>query len=603
MEDELLEKTRQVERLFQENLLCATNGKEHVNHLHQELERWHSDIRTSLQTVLQEKHHEIEEYFEQYQNEIKDKHERFKQIHLNSTLTDINAQLEQLNIYCQSNFIDNRLKLTVESVPRSQLADKAQIEYLPYTNITHRSPIEPLKVSIPIGKQSKPTSRTSTVTSTVLSEPGSDGRRHDSEKKEETVQPATDPEGQDRIVSKLPSRTTTVTGEDHAPKSSTQLYVGRKSVFTPVLINKNRQCADETKEIVEYSIDSIQIFHTEQLNQSSSSSNENDNDSVVRAYKVVINNEDQNRRHSTLSSSSEQVDGNLFDLQHFNRIDYSTIMFRKCETQYNCLATSTKQNELVVYNSKLKVLIVLQHERHQACRHRFYLEWPTEFSPQISDITYCHDKDEYLISTLDTAHIYSFNRNHLSITDLGRLSDDLLLRRIHCHYRTVYCILSDNYLLEYQFDESCSNLKFAGKKIMLYNPHNRSQDTAYHLLDVACNDQYLVIVYADDQDGIHLQSIHRRTKEFHSDIVLDQPRPINQTYIRIEPVIHQQNFIYLEGEQQLLRTVDFTDDRNGQVTSVVRRVTKPTNVCFLADGRFVILYERPYFLSVHGTHQ
>ena len=294
---------------------------------------------------------------------------------------------------------------------------------------------------------------------------------------------------------------------------------------------------------------------------------------------------------------------NIFNLQQFDRINYSTIMFKKCETEYNCISSSTKRNELVIFNSQLNILAILNHEDHQELSRQYFLQWPEQLSTDISDITYCRSNDQFLISTLDACHLYFFNPNKKSITSLGKLSNSLPLRRIHCYHETVYCITGNNFLFEFQFIENYSKIN-TKTRIELLSPIDYSLNQDYYLLDVACDENYLVIVYSNENDEIHVQSIHRQTKKFHNDLLIDHSAPINKAYIRIESTIHQENFIYLNGLRKYLKTIYLGYVDNGLITSTMHRHKTPTNICFLQDGRLVILYEQPIFLSIHdiNTH-
>ena len=397
---------------------------------------------------------------------------------------------------------------------------------------------------------------------------------------------------------------------DDQSKGRTRLYVGQNNVLTAVLVGKDREVYNERERITEYSIDSIPLPREQQ--RAALSTESEDEMMIVRAYKVLIRVENEYQSLSNTSSDREIDDENddddddeelsnihpRFNLKKFDQINYSTIMFRKCETEYNCLASSIRRNELLLYNSKLRVLIVLQHEQNNQCRYRFYLHWPKTLSPTISDITYCQDIDYFLISTRDTSRIYLFDRHLLSIIDLGQLSNDAPLRRIHSFHRTIYCILANNYLLEYQFNDDYSQISIL-RKIKLFNPLDLSQDTAYHLLDVTADENYLIVLYGNEHDEIRLQSIYRQTRKFHQDILLDTRQPINQNYIRIESTSFNGQFLYLNGSQQHLKGIDLVNYNKGKMTATMRRHTKPTNISFLADRRLVILYEEPYFLSVH----
>jgi hypothetical protein len=161
--------------------------------------------------------------------------------------------------------------------------------------------------------------------------------------------------------------------------------------------------------------------------------------------------------------------------------------------------------------------------------------------------------------------------------------------------------LSNNYLLEFQLNNQFSNIKFI-QKIKLFDPKDHSLDTAYQLLDITCDKNHLIVVYANEHDEIHLQSIHRQRLEFHCDIILDKKEHIQRSYIRIESTKSDGHFIYLNGLQQNLKSIDLANDDDSKITSTMRRKTKPTNVCLLQDGRLVILYEQPYFLSVHDRN-
>ena len=243
--------------------------------------------------------------------------------------------------------------------------------------------------------------------------------------------------------------------------------------------------------------------------------------------------------------------------------------------------------------------MILQHEYREECRHRFYLQWPKDLDGKISDITYCKNADKFLISTWDTSQLYLFDRNLLSITEAGELSRQAPLRRIHCYGKTIYCIWGNNYLLEYQLDEQNAKINFIDR-ITVFDAEHPSRDTPYHLLDVTCNENYIIVVYPNANDEIHLQSIDRRTKALHSDFRLDDKHPINQAHIRIESTKDNNgNCIFLNGSQKHLKSIDFVNSNKGKITSTIRPHKNPTNLCFLNDGRLVILNEAPHFLSIH----
>ncbi|CAF1535522.1 unnamed protein product [Rotaria magnacalcarata] len=393
-----------------------------------------------------------------------------------------------------------------------------------------------------------------------------------------------------------------------SPQSTNKLYVGRYDTFVPVLIHKNREVYNEKERITEYCVDSIAISQDKsdeqkQVKQVTNTYVENDKDNsiqLVHAYRVLV--EEENDFHPLSSDDEEEKEKSSvhrgFDLQRFNQIHYSTMALKQCETANNCMSSSTKQNQLLVYNSKLNVLIILKHEENNKCRDQLFLQWPEGMSSKISDITYCENNDQFLVSVLDTSHIYFFNQSLLCIHDLGKLSKDLPLRRIHCYQKTIYCILGNSFVLEFELNEQFSKLKFV-QQIKLFAPNNGSGDKVHVLLDVTCDNEHLIIIYANEKDETHLQIINRQTGTFHNDFTLDRPHPINKDYIRIESTNHQGYFAYLNGSHKNLKSINVSSNNKAQATSIFRRQTKPTNLSFLKDGRLVILYEHPYHLSIH----
>mgnify|MGYP001033862202 FL=1 len=396
-------------------------------------------------------------------------------------------------------------------------------------------------------------------------------------------------------------------------KAPPRIFVGKQEILTPVLVGKDREVYNSTEKITEYSIDSIPI-PKDKIDQTTTAG-DTDEMRIVHAYKVLIEQENSfqttsiSASVSSSSSSSSDDDNdealvyttNQFDLKKYDQVNYSTMMFRKCETDYNCMSSSTRRNELIIYNSKLKVLMILQHEQRQQCRNRFYLYWPKTLAPCISDITYCSATDHFLLSAWDSCQLYLFNRELLTVTDLGRICSESPLRRIHVYRQVLYCIISNNYLYEYTCDKQYSNIQLH-YKIKLYNPETLSQDVVYHLLDVACDENFLVILYSNEHDEIHLQSLHRQTKDFHRDLLIDIGNPINQNYIRIESTQSKGKYVYLNGSHKHLKSIDLINSRKGKITRTIPRQVTPTNISFLQDQRLVILYEHPHYLSVHDLN-
>jgi hypothetical protein len=656
MEDDNLVKHRQVSKIFKEKFQSSIVQQHHqayLDHLREKLNHWKSETNEKIKQLIKEKIEEINQFYTQYCQEINQRYANInQQIENKNSSVDINDQIENFNTYCQSNTIENCIRLNTKPLSKDQLAENIELEYNLYidppTERTIRSPIqrsptEPLESTVkertidplksvikerpdsihsihtssigspvPVPVDRRPIQEHSKYESIGSPVPVPVDRRSIQEhlKYESVLTPESNASREEPFTSRY--KTTPRIRNDNLRRSPTRLYIGKNNILTPVLVGKDREVYNETEKITEYSIDSIPIPEDKQ--EQSSDINSDTDMTLVFAYKVLIQEENDYQQLSISSSLSdreeeeeddydeEQININTkFNLKKFDQINYSTIMFRKCETEYNCISSSTKRNELILYNSKLNVLIILQYHDYQQCRQRFYLPWPKTLSPNISDITYCQNNDQFLISTWDSSHIYLFNRDLLSISDLGKLANDLPLRRIHCYQQIIYCIISNNYLLEYQIDEQYSRLKML-RKIKLFNPINHSQDTVYYLLDITCDEKYLIIIYSNEHDEIHLQSIIRQTKEFHQDILLDIRQPINQVYIRIESTNSNGNFLYLNGSEQHLKSIDLVNYNKGKITSTMRRHTKPTNICFLQDKRLVILYEHPHFLSVHDLN-
>jgi hypothetical protein len=685
MEDEILAKFRQVMDIYKEKFQSLTvqqRNQEYLDDLYEQLNGWRVHTNEQLKELIQEKMEELQQVHDQYYQEIKEYRTTLtEQVTSNTSFAYVDEQLDYFKMYCQSNTIEKRIFVNITALAKHEIAEKIQIEYVPYHDEPCETAIKSLKTIIEEQKptpekiemeyfpyQQRPPIEITTLTSqsviednestaekfpveivafhdssplsTVISfTPAKTGTKETTEKTPVKIIPYRDlsPEpsikplqtiGKERsesihssplspipgsiekhpqqdnyqnryqLTTTIPKRQViTTTTYDTSPRSSTRMYVGKHQILTPILVDKDRHVGNAVETIAEYSIDAIAVSPDKQQQQQSSNRN---NLQLVQAYKVLIKEENDFRvsRSSSLSPDRQGTIHNKFNLKQYNQVDYSTIMFEKCETEYNCLSSSTRRNELIVYNSKLNVLILLQHENHQNSRQRSYLQWPANLnlSSHLSDITYCQNNDQYLISVWDTSHMFFFNRELLSLTKLGKLSDNLPLRRLHCYQQTVYCILGNNHLLEFQLAEDFSSLKFI-QKILLFDPNTSSQHTAYHLLDITCDDEHLIVVYPDEQNEIHLQSIHRQTGKFDCDLVLDKQQPINQTYIRIESTKHNGNFVYLNGLQKHLKAIDVN---NRTVSSEMNRHTTPTNLCVLKDERLVILYESPYFLSVHG---
>ncbi|CAF3517041.1 unnamed protein product [Rotaria sordida] len=677
MDDDILEKFDQVTKIFEEKFQSTAiqqQNQTYIEHLYEQLNKLKLNMDEQIRQIIKEKTNEITQYYDQYCQEINKKYESIKEQIENPNLSsDIYDQIENLNIYCQSNIIEKRIHLNTIQFTKNELDKKIQLEYKFYHDIPQETTIIPLKTTIKgrnesissirsssrsssisqrikrtssennsnvfdheddINTSNKPTKRANDLKPIVKERSESISSIHSSSRsslipKQIKRRPLKDNSSvsahEDNIASKpltdrikkedinTSNKPATITN-DVTSKRSTKLYTGKHNALVSILINKNREIYNEIEKITEYSIDSITIPQGEQQQELTNIHNDNDNDNdddndktlkLIHAYKVLAREKNDYQPLSTSDSGDEEEKkssvNRLFNLQQFDQTNSSIIMFKKCETAYNCMSSSTKRNELLIYNSKLKILIILIYENNKRCHDQLFVQWSKDFSPNISDITYCQHIDHFLISTYDTCHIYLFNRDLLSIYKLGKLSNNLSLRRIHCYQETVYCILGNNYLLELQLNDQYKNLKFM-QQIKLFNPIEHSHDEKLYLLDVTCDNNYLIVIYSNENDEIHLQSIHRETKKLHCDFIIDNIQPINQVYIRIESTNYNGNFVYLNGKQQILKAINLIDNDDEKIVSTIRQQKKPTNICFFRDGRLVILHEYPHYLSVHNLN-
>ncbi|CAF1673410.1 unnamed protein product, partial [Didymodactylos carnosus] len=143
---------------------------------------------------------------------------------------------------------------------------------------------------------------------------------------------------------------------------------------------------------------------------------------------------------------------NEFNFNCYNSLNYLTFTFDNCETSKNCLVSSTNKNEIVVFNSKIKSFILLNYSYEKNNCNQSYLEWPNVLSTLISDITYSHYYDQYLVSTYDDSCLYTFDSKKLIVNDLYNFTIDnyTYFHRIHCYSKTVYCLFGEfyQYLIE-----------------------------------------------------------------------------------------------------------------------------------------------------------
>ena len=299
-----------------------------------------------------------------------------------------------------------------------------------------------------------------------------------------------------------------------------------------------------------------------------------------------------------------------------------TIVFRQFRAEHNCLASDSKRNELLLFNSSLKKLIILQHEINGQCDRRFYIQWPATLSPDVSDITYWAQNGHYILSTTATNSLYLFDRANQFFFPV-QLADRSVVSRVHCYERFVYCILDDKYLVRYRWDEQGTSLTNM-TRIDLSGAHHRSSHRIGRLLDVTCDSQHLVVVYAagNDNDSVRLACLDPGTLRVKEDFELDAAGHINGKCIRIEstetfvsepyrsksknditqkgPKETPGRFLYLNGEHRLVKYIDLTRHGDERVTTITSLPTKATNACLLFDDRLVIMHDDPYSLSIYN---
>ena len=604
MNDNIAHKFRQVSETYRQTLTseaAENRNEQHVRRLFEDLKKWMVETNAQMEEMVKGKRDEIRQFYNKYCEEIKEQYATLgEEIANNGPSGDIDAQIEAFNIYCQSNAFEKRLYLFATRFTKTEMEQQIHIEYLPDHDVPPEPDIKPLK-QLPRERQTVDHTTTSStkITRTIPDHETSNIHYVQEDPLHRRTDDLDDSEPLTIRISIIPS-----TEIDPVPIRTITSHATVKDISIPVLVDKNRVVdLPLGRGGVEYSIDALLIPRSvdeRSVLLNIADHDHEDSSTILEKYKHFLRSEARPLPQSSLASDDE-LNSNLHHLQHFDQVKYSTVMFKRCETEFNCISSSKKRNELLVYNSKLRVLIILQHEHQRHCRQRFYMEWTRNFSPHISDITYSDINDQFLLSTFDTSRIYAFDRDLLTVTDLGQLSKDLSLRRMHCHGESLYCILDNNYLLEYRLELRKPYLTFI-RQIKVSNPSNPSVAAAYPLFDVTCDEEQLVVVYGNERDELRLQAIDRRTLQISDDLSLDKPHLIQQNYTRIESTSSNGHFIYLNGFHNRLVSVDLTRPRNGRITSVMQRHTKPTNVGVLRDGRLVILYEQPYFMSVHDNN-
>ncbi|CAF3563201.1 unnamed protein product [Adineta steineri] len=569
------------------------HNQEYLENLYEQLNQWKRQTIEQIEILIEEKRKEIKQFYDNYYLEINKQYSIInEQIKTENFSFDLDDQVEYLYVYSQLNSIEKRLHLNTNLSTKNQFNEKIKVQYAHYRELTTKTTIVPLKEMMKDKLQTTYNNYPSLIKKSTAND------NYPSLIKKSTANnnypsliknPIANTNDQHQLpkeylfkplISSLSLKRTAV-------NKSIDNYPLEHPTYVPVLIDKTHEIQKSNQNLNKYISDSLLLSDIQQQSRPILDDSKN----FIQTYKVLLSNENNSQklleenRHPYTNSSHA-----LYDLKNVNQTDPSITMFLQYESKFNCIASSTRHNELVIYNSKLNIFIILQHEPNKKiCRQRSYFQWPLNLSSNLSDITYCQIIDQYLISASDNSHLYLFNQNLLSVNDLGSLSDNQSLNRIHCYERTVYCILGDFNLVEYQLDERNLTIK-RNKKIDLFS-------STELLLDVTCDKNNLIVVYKHENNEIYLRNINRTLLNIQFELLLDNKQQIERNFIRIESTRYDGNFIYMNSLCKYLKTIDLIYYKNGQITSVLQKNNSPTNICVLKDNRLVILYEKPYFLS------
>ncbi|CAM4821656.1 unnamed protein product [Rotaria magnacalcarata] len=558
-------------------------NEEYIELLNEKLNQWRIKTIEQINNIIKQKSEEIKQLHDEYYQEIDKQYSAVnEQIEKKNFSSDLKDQIEYLYIYSQLNSIEKRIRLNTNLFTINQFNEKLRVKFAHYRQLTTETTIVPLRQLFEDKVQSNrkeclPTSSSKNQSNEIIP-------NQDQPKKVWTLKPIT------ISSAEIPSSPKDQHKISDKNENSTRLYKLKREPSTPVLVDKNRDLYNSKIRLTEYIIDSLPLSQTKP--QSVPIIIQDDNLTLVQSYKRLTANE--NKQQNSVEQNAQlhiNSKGLLFSLKIFNQTNYSTLMFAQCEMKNNCLASSTKRNELIIYNSKMNILIILKHQEKKRPYERVYVQWPLHLSSNLSDITYCDMSDRYFIATNNNNHLYSFNSNLLSINDLGCLSNDLQLNYIHCYHETVYVVLGNHNLAEYHFDER--NFKIVKKRnIDLFNGNDI-------LLDITCDKNSLIVLYKNRNNEIYLRSIDRRTLDIQLEFLLENKQDTERKSLRIESTRYNGNFIYVNSSQKCLKTIDLTRSDSGKITTIMKQNKSPTNTCLLKDDRLVILHEEPYFLTVH----
>ncbi|CAF3742018.1 unnamed protein product [Rotaria magnacalcarata] len=544
-------------------------NEEYIELLNEKLNQWRIKTIEQINNIIKQKSEEIKQLHDEYYQEIDKQYSAVnEQIEKKNFSSDLKDQIEYLYIYSQLNSIEKRIRLNTNLFTINQFNEKLRVKFAHYRQLTTETTIVPLRQLFEDKVQSNrkeclPTSSSKNQSNEIIP-------NQDQPKKVWTLKPIT------ISSAEIPSSPKDQHKISDKNENSTRLYKLKREPSTPVLVDKNRDLYNSKIRLTEYIIDSLPLSQTKP--QSVPIIIQDDNLTLVQSYKRLTANE--NKQQNSVEQNAQlhiNSKGLLFSLKNFNQTNYSTLMFAQCEMKNNCLASSTKRNELIIYNSKMNILIILKHQEKKRPYERVYVQWPLHLSSNLSDITYCDMSDRYFIATNNNNHLYSFNSNLLSINDLGCLSNDLQLNYIHCYHETVYVVLGNHNLAEYHFDER--NFKIVKKRdIDLFNGNDI-------LLDITCDKNSLIVLYKNRNNEIYLRSIDRRTLDIQLEFLLENKQDTERKSLRIESTRYNGNFIYVNSSQKCLKTIDLTRSDSGKITTIMKQNKSPTNTCLLKDDR------------------
>ncbi|CAF4102576.1 unnamed protein product, partial [Rotaria magnacalcarata] len=149
MGDDILIKFRQVTEIFKEKFQSKAierHNEEYLQSLYDQLHHWKSNIDEQTRQIVEETIHEIQQLYDGYWQESDDKYNSLKdQIEKHSSLSNIDNQIEDFNIYCQSNTVEKRIHLSTTNFNQRTFDETIQLEYISYNDIPLERTIVPLK--------------------------------------------------------------------------------------------------------------------------------------------------------------------------------------------------------------------------------------------------------------------------------------------------------------------------------------------------------------------------------------------------------------------------------------------------------------------------